>query len=63
MELHTVHGILLVGEAHDFAFFGPGGDLKAIGQSFAFDDQRVIARGLKGIAQSTKNTGAIMVNR
>ena len=63
MELDAVHGVFFVGEAHDFAFFGLGGDLEAIGQGFAFDDERVIASSFERIAQTTKNTGAIMVNR
>ncbi len=49
VELDAVDGVVFVREAHDFSFFGPGGDVEAIGQGLAFDDETVIARGFEGV--------------
>jgi len=48
VELDAVDWGFLLGDAHDFAFFGPSGDFEAIGQGLAFDDERVISGGLEG---------------
>ena len=45
MELHAVHRIALVLQAHDHAVVGLGGDLERVRQAAALDDQRMIARG------------------
>ena len=45
MELHAVHRIAFVLQAHDHAVGGLGGDLQRVGQALALDHQRMIARG------------------
>ena len=47
MELHAMHGMRLVLQAHDDAVVRLGRDLEAIGQGRALDDQRMIARDLE----------------
>ncbi len=49
VELDAVDGEFFVREAHDFAFFGPCGDVEAIGQSFPFDDEAMIAGGFERV--------------
>ena len=63
MKLDAVDGELFVAQAHDLALGGPCGDFKAVGQGLAFDDERVIAGGLKRSGHSNKNTGARMMDR
>ena len=48
MELDAVDGETFVLQAHDFALGGFGGYFEDVGQGFAFDDERVIARRLEG---------------
>ena len=50
VELDAVDGEVAVGEAHDFAFGGFGRDFEAGRQGFAFDDEGVVAGGLRGWA-------------
>ena len=45
MELHAMHGIALVLQAHDHAVGRLRGDLELVGQARALDHQRMIARG------------------
>ena len=52
VELDAVDGQFAVGEAHDFAFGGFGGDFEAGGEGFAFDDEGVVAGGLEGAGEA-----------
>ena len=52
MELDAVDGQVAVGEAHDFAFGGFGGDFEAGGEGFAFDDEGVVAGGFEGAGEA-----------
>ena len=45
MELHALDLHLAVAQAHDDAVGRGGGDFEAVGQAFALDDERVVARG------------------
>ena len=40
MELHAMHGMLPVLQAHDQAVGSAGGHCKAAGETFALDDQK-----------------------
>ena len=55
MELDAVDGEVAVGEAHDFAFGGFGGDFKAGREGFAFDNEGVVAGGFEGAGQAGEN--------
>lgn len=55
MELDAVDGEVAVGEAHDFAFGGFGGDFEAGGEGFAFDDEGVVAGGFEGAGEASEN--------
>ncbi len=55
VELDAVDGKFAVGEAHDFAFGGFGGDFKAGREGFAFDDEGVVAGGFEGAGQTGEN--------
>ena len=50
-------------QAHDLAFFGPGGDFEAIRQGLAFDDERVIAGGLERTRHAGEDALAGMMDR
>ena len=52
VELDAVDGQFAVGEAHDFAFGGFGGDFEAGGEGFAFDDEGVVAGGFEGAGEA-----------
>ena len=52
VELDAVDGQFAVGEAHDFAFGGFGGDFEAGREGFAFDDEGVVAGGFEGARQA-----------
>ena len=52
VELDAVDGEGAVGEAHDFAFGGFGGDFEAGGEGFAFDDEGVVAGGFEGAGEA-----------
>ena len=62
MELDAVDGMRFVLEAHDLAFFGPGGDVEAIGQRLALHDQRVVAGRLEGVGYASKDAFAGVVD-
>ena len=52
VELDAVDWQVAVGEAHDFAFGGFGGDFEAGGEGFAFDDEGVVAGGFEGAGEA-----------
>ena len=52
MELDTVDGQFAVGEAHDFAFGGFGGDFEAGREGLALDDEGMVARGFEGAGET-----------
>src|SRR5262245_64007385 len=43
VELNTLDWHLAVSESHDFAVFGPRGDLEVAGQGLPLDRERVVA--------------------
>jgi hypothetical protein len=51
-----------VAQAHDRAVLQPGGDFQAGGQRGAFDDQRMIARGLEGRGQAAEHALSLVVH-
>ena len=55
VELDAVDGEVAVGEAHDFAFGGFGGDFEAGREGFAFDDEGMVAGGFEGTRQASEN--------
>jgi hypothetical protein len=55
MELDTVDGEVAVGEAHDFAFGGFGGDFEAGREGFAFDDEGMVAGGFEGAREACED--------
>ena len=52
MELDAVDGQFAVGEAHDFAFGGFGGDFEAGGKGFTADYEGVVAGGFEGAGEA-----------
>ena len=63
VELDAVDGEVTVGEAHDFAFGGFGGDFQAGREGFAFDDEGVVAGGFEGARQAGEDILASVQNR
>ena len=57
-----MYGEFLVAQTHDFLLGSPRGDFEAVGQSLAFDDERVVAGGFKGLGHAVKDAGAVMVD-
>ncbi len=51
MELHALDGELAVGEAHDLALGGLGGDLEVAREGLPAHQQRVVAGGLEAIGE------------
>src|SRR5690606_17735780 len=56
VELHALHGVLAVAQAHDrlaaaVVAIGPGRDLEAVRQAGLLHHQGMVARGLEGIRQ------------
>src|SRR3984893_19579216 len=62
MELDAFDAEFAVAQAHDGAIGGLGGNFERARERFALDDQRVVARGLKILRESTKDGFAIVVN-
>ena len=62
MELHAVHRQVAGLQTHDRAVLERGGDLKALRQACAFQHQRVIARGPKGLGHSGKDTAPVVLH-
>ena len=56
MELYAVNGMVLVFDRHDQPVFGFGGDIKAVGQGVAIDNQGVVAGRFKGSWKSLEDT-------
>ncbi len=63
VELNAVDRKLLVHEAHDGAILSFRGDLQAIGQGVALDDEGVVAGGCDRAGKAGENTFASMENR
>jgi len=63
MELDSMNRVVAVGESHDFAFGGFGGDLQTIRKSFAADKKGVVAGGLKGIRKAREDSGSLVKDR
>lgn len=63
MELNTMNGELLVHEAHDGAILSFRGDLQAVGQGVAFDDEGVVAGGYDRARKAGEDTFTSMENR
>ena len=63
MELHALDGERAVAQAHDLALRGPRGDLEAVGQRRALDDQRVVARRLERARQPREDARAVVLDR
>jgi len=63
MKLHPPDGQRLMSDAHDFALLSFRGDFQAIGQCIPLDDERMIARGRKGIGHAGKQILSVMPNR
>ncbi len=62
MKLHSFDGILFMTHPHDEPLLSPGGDFKAVGDRFPFDDEGMISRRNEGIFHSGKNRLAVMMN-
>ena len=60
MELHAVHRMRLVLQAHDDAVGRLGRDLEHVGQALALDDQRMIARHLEALGQALEHALALV---
>lgn len=62
MKLYTPHRQVLVTHPHDLAVFDPGGDLQAVRQRGALNDQRVIAGGLERIGKPLEQVEAVVMD-
>ena len=62
MELDAFDFVAAVAEAHDDAVGGFGGDGEVAGEGFAFDDERMVARGEEGIGQIAENIFAVVMD-
>ena len=62
MKLHAVNGLFPVAQAHDFPLLGFGGDFQAVWDGLSLHDERMIARGLKGILQAGKDALSVVVD-
>ncbi|MDB6122406.1 MAG: hypothetical protein JWQ71_1399 [Pedosphaera sp.] len=62
MKLHAPDGILLVTDAHDFAFVSLGGDFEAIGDGVALDDEGVITGRGKRVRHVLEEIFAVVLN-
>ena len=62
MKLHPVHGKFAMPQSHDLILGSPRSDFQILRKRLAFDDQRMIPRGLKGLGQCGKYPTTIVVN-
>src|ERR1051326_41870 len=63
MKLHAPDWILFVPHAHDLALgFGLGGDLQAIGNRIAFDDQRMIPSRVERLWHAGEDFLVVVMN-
>src|SRR5207244_657558 len=63
MKLHAMQRPTPMPHAHDLVFVGPGRDHEiGVRERFAADHQTMVARGLKGIGQTLKDTLTVMMN-
>src|SRR5262249_21323402 len=60
MELHTPGLVLAMLESHDLAFGRPGDDFERWGQTLTPNQERVIARGRKGILEPGEQAAPLM---
>ena len=63
MKLDAVDRMLLVGEGHDHAIGGGGGNVEASGQGFSFDGQRMIPGDLDTSRQVGEDAAAGVADR
>lgn len=62
MELHAFYAMCAMANSHDYSVGSGGRYFKHIGQGVAFDDQRMIARGLEAIRQALEYGARVMTN-
>ena len=62
MELNSFNAKFTMPKAHDRAVVGFGGYFELARQRFPLDDQRMIARGGKGIGELAEDALGIVVN-
>ncbi len=62
MKLNSFNRILAMAYAHDFIMIGPGAHRKTVRQGFFFNDERMIARGIKGVREPLEQSFAVMKN-
>ena len=62
VELYAFEFVAAMAEAHDDAIVSLRGDGKFAWKRFAFDDERVIARGNKGLGQFAEDTFAVVMD-
>src|ERR1043166_9476742 len=62
MELHALDLNAAVAQSHDDAFGRGGRDFEAVGQGFALDDERVVARRREAIFQALEDRPAVVAN-
>ena len=62
VELDAFEFVAAVADAHDDAVVGFGGDGEFARKRFAFDDQRVIARGGEGLGEFAENIFAVVMD-
>ncbi len=62
VELNAMDRQGFMRQSHDKAVIGPGGDLKAFGKTFPFDDEGMIARRLKRRGQALEQATALVEN-
>lgn len=62
MELNALNRQIAVLQPHDRSILKPGGDFKTGGQTGTLDDQRMIARRLKGRWQAMEEAAALMMH-
>src|SRR4030065_2357853 len=62
VELHAMHWIALVLQAHDHAVRGFRGDLEHIGKTCALDHERMIPRGGEVLRDACKDAGPAVMH-
>ena len=63
MELDSMNRVVAVGESHDFAFGGFGGDLQAIRKSFPPDKEGVVTGGFERMGKAREDSGSLVKDR
>lgn len=62
MELYAPYGEFAVAQPHDFALGGLGGDLEAVGEGLALDDEGVVAGGGEALGKSAEKVLAVVAD-